>query len=68
MSTVAPKSSNDNALAGAEFERRGLRKVLYIVALLGLVGTFTPVGAATGPIVFAVALAGLAASARPIAA
>lgn|GEM_PF-4561490 len=62
------KSAKENALAGAEFERRGLRKILYVVTLLGLIGTFLPEGTTAGSIVFAVCSAGLAASPRPIAA
>ena len=66
---MAKESSPANALANAEMERRGIRRVLYFVSLFGVVATFFPHPATqvAGPIVAAVALAGLAASCRPIA-
>jgi hypothetical protein len=49
----------------AEWERRGLRIVLYLAFGLAIVGTVAA-GSIIGPIVAAIALVGLAASVYPV--
>lgn len=63
---MSSEAKRDMTLVNAEFERRGLRYLLYFVLLFGIV--VACIGSRDAAVVAAVALAGLASSCRPIAA